>query len=53
METHQYTLGKTVAVLIITLAGMVVAIFIAMLFVNLLNTMYDFVIKLYNEVMVR
>lgn len=53
METHQYTFLKTVAVLIITVLGMVVAVFLFMLFINLINTMYDFIIKLYNEVTMR
>lgn len=53
METHQYTFLKTVGVLIITILGMVVAVFLFMLFINLINTMYDFVIKLYSEVTMR
>lgn len=53
METHQYSLGKTIFVLVITLLGMVVAVFLFMLFVNLINTMYDFFVKLFNEVTVR
>ena len=53
METHQYTLMKTLGVLIITILGMVVAVFLAMLFINLINTMYDFIIKIYNEVAMR
>ena len=53
METHQYSLGKTIFVLVITLLGMVVAVFLFMLFVNLINTMYDFFVKLLNEVAVR
>ncbi len=53
METHQYTFLKTLGVLIITILGMFVAVFLFMLFINLINTMYDFVIKLYNEVAMR
>ncbi len=53
METHQYTFMKTIGVLIITILGMVVAVFLAMLFINLINTMYDFVIKIYSEVTMR
>lgn len=53
METHQYTFLKTIGVLIITILGMVVAVFLAMLFINLINTMYDFIIKIYNEVTMR
>ncbi len=53
METHQYTFMKTIGVLIITILGMVVAVFLAMLFINLINTMYDFIIKIYNEVAMR
>jgi len=53
METHQYTFLKTIGVLIITILGMVVAVFLAMLFINLVNTMYDFIIKIYNEVAMR
>ena len=53
METHQYTLAKTIGVLIITVLVMIAAVFLMMLFVNLINTMYDFVIKIYNEVIMR
>jgi len=53
METHQYTFLKTLGVLVITVLGMVVVVFLAMLFINLINTMYDFVVKLYNEVAMR
>ena len=53
METHQYTFLKTLGVLIITILGMVVTVFLAMLFVNLINTMYDFIIKIYSEVTMR
>ncbi len=53
METHQYTFIKTLGVLIITILGMVVAVFLFMLFINLINTMYDFIIKIYSEVAMR
>lgn len=53
METHQYTFAKTIGVLIITILGMVVTVFLAMLFINLINTMYDFIIKIYTEVAIR
>ena len=53
METHQYTFLKTLGVLVITVLGMVVVVFLAMLFINLINTMYDFVVKLYNEIAMR
>ena len=53
METHQYTFKKTLGVLIITVLGMVVSVFLAMLFINLINTMYDFIIKIYTEVAIR
>ena len=53
METHQYTFSKTLGVLLITILGMVVSVFLAMLFINLINTMYDFIIKIYTEVAIR
>ncbi len=53
MEVHQYSFGKTIGSLIITALGMVICIFILLLFVNLINTMFDFLVKVYNEVVMR
>ena len=53
METHQYSFGKTLVSIIITIIGMVIAIFIILLFVNLVNTLFDFCVKIYNEVVLR
>jgi len=53
METHQYSFGKTIVSIIITIIGMVISIFILLLFVNLINTLFDFCVKIYNEVVLR
>ena len=53
METHQYSFGKTLASIILTIIGMVITIFIILLFVNLINTLFDFCVKIYNEVVLR
>ena len=46
METHQYTFAKTLLSLVITVIGMVISIFLILLFVNLINTLFDFCIKI-------
>ena len=53
MEVHQYSFGKTIGSIIITIVGMVICVFILLLFVNLINTMFDFLVKIYNEVVMR
>lgn len=53
METNQYSFAKTLFVLLITVFGMVIVVFLLMLFVNLLNTMYDFIVKVIREISVR
>lgn len=53
METHQYTFPKTVGAIVITGIGMVIVVFIVLLFVNLINTMFDFCVRVYNEVVMR
>ncbi len=53
METHQYTFAKTLLSLVVTVIGMIITLFILLLFVNLLNTLFDFCVKVYNEVALR
>lgn len=53
MEVHQYSFAKTIGSLIITVLGMVICVFILLLFVNLINTMFDFVVRLYTEAVMR
>lgn len=53
MEVHQYSFAKTVGSLVITIIGMVICVFIMLLFVNLINTMFDFVVRLYTEAVMR
>ncbi len=53
METHQYSFAKTLLSILITVIGMVISIFLILLFVNLINTLFDFSVKIYNEVALR
>ena len=49
MTTHEYDLGKTVFTCILTAAGMVFAMFLALLFVDLIEEVVLFVNELITE----
>ena len=53
MVTHQYTLGKTILICICTLLGMCIMVYIALLFINLLQQMLGFADGLYKEWLLR
>lgn len=53
MVTHQYTFSKTILICVCTLLGMCIMIYIALLFVNLLQQMTGFGSSLYNEWLLR
>lgn len=49
LVTHQFTLSKTIFSLVVIIIGMGVLAFIGLLFFNLLQQMYDFILNLYYE----
>lgn len=51
--THQYKLKRNALSLILTLVGMLVIIFITMLFFTLIEKIYSFILTLSNEIMLR
>ena len=51
--THDYTIGKNVAITLFTIVGMVVIMFIALLFTTLLGKMVSFVTNIITEVQFR
>jgi len=53
MVTHQYTLLKTVAMVVLTVAGMLVIIFIFLLFFSLIQKIYVVIIEAYKELTFR
>lgn len=53
MVTHQYTFGKTILICVCTLLGMCIMVYIALLFINLLQQMTGFISGLYNEWLLR
>jgi hypothetical protein len=53
MIIHQYTISKTVLTSVLTVVGMGLIIFIALLFFSLLKQMYGFVYMVYREIIFR
>lgn len=53
MVTHQYSFGKTILICVCTLLGICIMIYIALLFINLLQQMTGFAASLYNEWLLR
>jgi hypothetical protein len=51
--THQYKVKRNILSLLLTVVGMLVIIFIVMLFFTLMEKMYSFVLTLSNEIMLR
>jgi len=53
MTAQQYTFGKTVLSLFLTVAGMVVILFIITMLFSLFQQVYIFIMSIYNELMFR
>ncbi len=53
MVTHQYTFSKTILICACTVLGMCLMIYIALLFINLLQQMTGFISSFYNEWLLR
>lgn len=53
MVVHQYSLGKTVGVALLTIVGMGIVIFIGLLFFSLIDKVYGFFSELYSEIILR
>ncbi len=50
---HECTMGKACITILLTVIGMIVIVFIAILFFNLINKFFDFIISFYNEIRLR
>jgi len=53
LSTHDYQLGTNVATVVMTLVGMVIIVFLMLLFVNLIGQMTSMVSNIYNEITFR
>lgn len=53
MTVHQYTAGKTIATMLLTLVVMGIIIFLGVLFFSMLQQMISFVSSIYNEISFR
>lgn len=53
METHEYSLGKTIFTCIITVIGMGIILFIGLLFFNVISEIIVFVSTVYKEIRFR
>ena len=53
MSVHDYSFIKTVGTLILTLAAMLIMIFIAMVFYNIFSILLSFVLSAYKEISIR
>lgn len=51
--THDYSLSKGIIVTILTLVGMCLMLFIALVFTNIVQQIHDFVMDLYREIIYR
>lgn len=52
-SVHECSFGRAVLTILVTLLGMVIIVFIAILFFNLINKFFDFAISIYNELRLR
>lgn len=50
METHQYTMKKTILTTVLTLIGMMIILFIGLLFFSVIQQILTFVVTIYKEV---
>ena len=53
MQIHNYTLGKTLIVLFLTVIAMFIIIFVCLLLFDLINQVYNFFYSLYTEIIFR
>ena len=53
LSTHDYQLGTNVLTVILTIVGMIIIVFLMLLFVNLLGQMFAMISNIYNEVTFR
>lgn len=53
MQVHNYTVGKTLATLILTFIAMLIIVFVIMLLSNLLGAVYNFFKSIYTEIIFR
>ncbi len=53
MQVHNYTLGKTLIVLFLTVIAMFIIIFVCLLLFDLINQVYNFFYSLYTEIIFR
>lgn len=53
LTTHQFTLSRTFFTILLTLLGMLIIVFIALLFFNLIQQMAGFIVNIFNEVSLR
>lgn len=53
MTVHQYTIGKMLGTVILTIAAMMALIFICLLFFNLFSQLIGFVYSIYKEIALR
>lgn len=53
MVTHDYSFGKAVVTAVLTIVGILLIIFIALLFVNMITEMVNYLIDIYRELQFR
>ncbi len=53
LSTHNYELGKNVVAVSMTLVGMIIIVFLVLLFVNLISQMFSMASNIYNEITFR
>lgn len=53
MMTHDYSLGKALLTLLLTLVGICLILFISLLLVNLVQEVFAFGFNLYKEILFR
>ncbi len=53
MQVHNYTLGKTLITLFLTVAAVIIIIFLALLVINFITQVYTFLRSIYTELIFR
>ena len=53
MTVHNFTLGKTIITIFLTLVALLIIVFILLLLVDLVNQVYSFLFSIYQELMFR
>lgn len=51
MQTHEYTLGKTLLSVVFTVIAMLIILFLMLLFFSLMEQVWSFFVSIYNELM--